>query len=49
MDMEVVEAFTAAAENESGKRIRESMTDNTRDTCECNGIKLHTMIPYPCV
>ena len=44
MDLEVVEAFTAAAENESGKRIREIMTDNTRDICECDGIKLRTTI-----
>jgi transposase InsO family protein len=46
--------FKAAAESESGKKIREIMTDNAqelcmgemRDICERDGIKLHTTVPY---
>ena len=46
--------FKAAAENESGKKIREVMTDNARelcmgemrDLCVQEGIKLHTSVPY---
>ena len=52
--VEAVKAFRAAAENESGKRIQEIMTDNTRelsigevsDICEYDGIKLRTTVPY---
>ena len=47
-------AFRAVAENESGKKIREVMTDNARelsmgemrDICGQDGIKLHTTVPY---
>ena len=47
-------SFKAAAENESGKRIREVLTDNTRELsmgemsrfCEAEGIKLNTTVPY---
>jgi len=47
-------AFRAPADNESGKRLREVMTDNARelsmgemrDICERDGVKLHTMVPY---
>ena len=45
--MEAVEAFKVSAENESRKRIREIMTDNMRDICECDSIKLRTVVPYP--
>jgi len=46
-------AFRAAAENESGKRLREVMTDNARelsmgeirDICDRDGVKLHTTVP----
>ena len=46
--------FRAAAELESGKRLREVMTDNAgelsmgemRELCEQEGIKLHTSVPY---
>ena len=52
--VEAFKAFRAAAENGSGKRIQEIMTDNTRelsigevsDICEYDGIKLHTTVPY---
>jgi len=48
-------AFREAAENVSGKRLREVMTDNarelsmgeTRDICERDGVKLHTTVAYP--
>jgi len=47
-------AFREAAENVSGKRLREVMTDNARelsmgemgDICECDGVKLHTTVSY---
>jgi len=47
-------AYKAVAENESGKKIREILTDNARelsmgemrDICEQEGIKLHTTVPY---
>ena len=51
---EAFKAFKATVENESGKRIREVLTDNARELCMgemCElcvreGIKLHTTIPY---
>ena len=51
---EVFKIFKAAAENESGKKLREVMTDNAhelcmgemRNICEENGIKLHTSVRY---
>ena len=52
--IEAFKAFKAAAENESGKKIREVLTDNARELCMremrelCvqEGIKLHTSVPY---
>ena len=49
------EAFRAVADNESGERICETMTDDVckfwmgkmHDIYECDGIKLYTMAPYP--
>jgi len=54
---EAVDAFRPlreVAENESGKRLREVMTDNSReqsmgemrDICQREGIKLNTAVPY---
>jgi len=51
--VEAFKAFKAVAENESGKKMREVMTDNARELsmgemrniCEREGIKLHTTIP----
>jgi len=47
-------SFQAAADNESGSRLRAVMTDNTRelsmgevrDICEQDGIAPHTTVPY---
>ena len=52
--IEAFKPFKAAAENESGKRVKEIMTDNAHelsmgemfDICERDGIKLHTS-PVP--
>ena len=52
--VEAFKAFRAAAENDSGKRIREIMTDNTRklsmaemrDISKSDSIKLHTTVPF---
>ena len=51
---EAFKSFKAIAENESGKRIREVLTDNARELsmgemsrfCETEGIKLNTTVPY---
>ena len=52
--VEAFKVFKAAAENESGKKIRKIMTDNARELsmremreiCERDGIKLNTTVPY---
>ena len=52
--IEAFKAFKVAAENESGKGIREIMTDNAHelsmgeicDICERDGINVHTTVPY---
>src|SRR5882757_4515829 len=51
---EIFKVLKAAVENESGKTLREVMTDNARnlcmgdmqDTCKREGIKLHTSVRY---
>jgi len=51
---EAFRVFRAAAENKSGRRLREVMTDNTHkllmgemcEICERDGIKLHMTVPY---
>ena len=52
--IEVFKTFKAAAENESGMKIREVMTDNARelcmgemrDLCDREGTKFHTTVSY---
>jgi len=52
--VEAFKAFKEVAENESGKKMREVMTDNARELsmgemrniCEREGIKLYTTIPH---
>ena len=52
--VEALNAFRAAAESESGRRIREITMDNTRelsmremrDICKRDQMKLHTTAPY---
>ena len=51
---EAFKVFKAVAENESQKRMRETLTDNARElcmgemkgTCEREGIKLHMSVRY---
>ena len=52
--VEAFKAFKAVAENESGKKMREVMTDNAREVsmgemrniCEREDTKLHTTVPH---
>lgn len=52
--VDAFQAFKAAAENGSGKRVRKIMTNNVRELlmremreiCERDGIKLSTTVPY---
>jgi transposase InsO family protein len=51
---DVFKTFKVAAENKSGRKMREVMTDNmrelamgeVREVCERDGIKLHMTVPY---
>ena len=52
--VEAFKAFKGVAENGSGKKICEVLTDNAREfsigevrrLCEADGIKLNTTVPY---